>query len=71
MKSARRPGKYLSGSGWIRGAVRVALEDDDIAARIADAAPDTGHGGQRPGAGRPTKKLSAPQETNEEADDRI
>lgn len=45
----------LSGVAWIRGAVRLAAADSELARRIADAAPDTGHGGRRPGAGRPRK----------------
>lgn len=46
----------ISASAWVRGAVQVAADDKDVADRIAEAAPETratGHGGRRPGAGRP------------------
>ena len=59
--SASTPEKNVSRSSWVRGAVRVALSDDSIAQRIAEAAPDTretGHGGRRPGSGRPVSRTS-------------
>lgn len=49
----RTKGSRVSRSAWLRGAVRVAGDDEEIARKIADAAPETGHGGARPGAGRP------------------
>ena len=53
-KAARlRTGRAISASAWLRGAVRIAACDEGVADRIADAAPETGHGGPRPGAGRP------------------
>ena len=56
-ESARRAAtgraESLSGSAWVRGAVRVASSDADVARLIAQAAPSTGHGGRRAGAGRP------------------
>lgn len=54
----------MSSSAWVRGAITVADEDADVAARIAAAAPDAGHGGRRPGAGRPRKRV-----TKDEGDD--
>lgn len=46
----------LSGSAWMRGAVRAADADDETAQRIVDAAPEITYGGSRPGAGRPRKE---------------
>lgn len=57
--AAVRRSKALSPSAWVRGAIAVAINDDAIAARIADAAPEAGHGGPRPGAGRP--KAASPE----------
>lgn len=45
----------LSGSAWMRGAVRAADTDAEIAQRIYEAAPDITYGGSRPGAGRPRR----------------
>lgn len=43
----------LTRSGWVRGAIRAAAADPDLARAIAEAGDPTSHGGRRPGAGRP------------------
>lgn len=48
-------GRVLSSSAWLRGAVSAAMDDANMAKRIAEAAPEAGHGGQREGAGRPKR----------------
>lgn len=45
----------LTRSGWVRGAVRAAAADPAVARAIADAGDRIGHGGKRPGAGRPRR----------------
>lgn len=45
----------LTRSGWIRGAIRAAATDPAIARAITEAGDTTGHGGPRPGAGRPRR----------------
>lgn len=45
----------LSRARWVRAAVRAADKDPALADRIQAAAPDSQHGGIRPGAGRPRK----------------
>lgn len=42
-------------SGWVRGAIRAAAADPEVARAIAEAGDRTGHGGSRPGAGRPRR----------------
>ncbi|WP_123825095.1 hypothetical protein [Kocuria soli] len=46
----------LTRSGWVRGAIRAAVADPEIEQAIAAAGDRTGHGGKRPGAGRPPKE---------------
>lgn len=46
----------LTRSGWVRGAIRAAAADPEIAQAIAEAGDRTQHGGRRPGAGRPPKE---------------
>lgn len=55
----------LTRSGWVRGAIRAAAADPVIAAVIAAAGDRTGHGGKRPGAGRPRRSVSEPDESVE------
>lgn len=43
----------LSRARWVRAAIKAADEDPAIAQRIAADPPESGHGGHRPGAGRP------------------
>ncbi|PKZ40779.1 hypothetical protein CYJ76_11260 [Kytococcus schroeteri] len=45
----------LTRSGWVRGAIRAAMASPEIAQAIAEAGDRTGHGGRRPGAGRPRR----------------
>lgn len=52
---ARRGKGAVSRSAWLQGAIQVAADDEAVAARVADAVPDTGRGGVRPGAGRPRR----------------
>lgn len=49
----------LTRSGWVRGAIRAAAASPEIAAAIEAAGDRTGHGGPRPGAGRP-RRVSEP-----------
>lgn len=49
----------MSRALWVRGAIRAAEADPDLARQIADSAPESEHGGARPGAGRP-KRPGAP-----------
>ena len=50
----------LSRARWVRAAIKAADEDPAIARRIAADPPESGHGGLRPGAGRPRKKREEP-----------
>ncbi len=58
----------LTRSGWVRGAIRAAAASPDVAAAIAEAADQTGHGGPRPGAGRP-RRVSEADATVEEQEE--
>lgn len=49
----------LTRSGWVRGAIRAAAASPEIAQAIAEAGDRTGHGGKRPGAGRPPKPVGS------------
>lgn len=55
----------LTRSGWIRGAIRAAAADPAIAQAIAETGDRTGHGGSRPGAGRPRQVVSEQGDTTE------
>lgn len=48
----------LTKSGWLRGAIRVAAADPEVAQAITKSADNVGHGGWRPGAGRPPREES-------------
>lgn len=42
-------------AGWIRGAIRAATAQSDIADQVASSADQQRWGGRRPGAGRPAR----------------
>lgn len=56
----------LTRSGWIRGAIRAAASDPDIAWAITEAGDHMGHGGIRPGAGRPAQGSTQEKQSYEE-----
>lgn len=58
----------LTRSGWVRGAVRAAAADPAVARAIAEAGDRVGHGGRRPGAGRPRRvsEVAESVETDQE-----
>lgn len=55
----------LTRSGWVRGAIRAAAASPAIAQAVTEAGDQTGHGGKRPGAGRPRRSVSEPDESVE------
>lgn len=56
----------LTRSGWVRGAIRAAAADSEIAAAIAEVGDKTAHGGARPGAGRPRKASDADESVQDQ-----
>ncbi|MHC6176186.1 hypothetical protein [Glutamicibacter endophyticus] len=48
-------GAGMSSARWVRGAVLAAEADPLLAAKIAEMAPASAHGGTRRGAGRPRR----------------
>lgn len=46
-------------AAWVRGAIRAATADQQIADAIAEHADQTGWGGRREGAGRPSQLSSS------------